>query len=95
MIEQERFRTNSDRVEHRDELVPLLSPIFLTKTTDEWTAAFEGSGMPYAPINTMERVFAHPQTSAREIVRTIDFKAATNGTIDLIGDYDLALGSVT
>lgn len=95
LIEQERFRTNSDRVEHRDELVPLLSPIFLTRTTDEWTAAFEGSGMPYAPINTMKRVFTHPQTSAREMVQTVDFEAATDGTIDLIGDCAIALGSVT
>jgi len=80
-----RFKTNADRVEHRDELFPLLNEVFLSKTTDEWTAVFDGSGMPYAPINTMERVFAHPQTKAREMVQTVDFEAATDGSLELIG----------
>ena len=86
LTEEERFRTNSDRMEHRDELSELLNPVFLTRTTDEWTAAFEGSGMPYAPINTMERVFAHPQTKAREMVQAVDFEAAANGVLNLIGE---------
>lgn len=64
-----RFVTNAVRVENRAELFPLLNEAFAQKTTDEWTSAFEGSGMPYAAINNMERVFNHPQTHARDMVR--------------------------
>jgi succinate--hydroxymethylglutarate CoA-transferase len=61
-----RFKTNADRVRNRDELFPILNELFAAKTTDEWIEAFEGSGMPYAPINTMEKVFSHPQTKAEK-----------------------------
>jgi succinate---hydroxymethylglutarate CoA-transferase len=86
LSEDERFRTNADRVVNRDALFPILNEIFKTKTTDEWLSVFEGSGMPYAPINTMERVFAHPQTKARDMVQSIPWDAAQTGSINLIGE---------
>lgn len=81
----DRFKTNSDRVRNREELFPLINELFLQKTTAECLELFEGSGMPYAPINTMERVFEHPQTKARDMVHVIDFEAATKGTLKLLG----------
>ena len=41
------------------------------KITEEWVCAFEGSGMSYAPINTMAKVFRHPQIYARDMVHEI------------------------
>ena len=85
LIEDERFKTNADRVVNREALFPLINDVMKTKTTDEWMEAFEGSGMPYAPINTMERVFAHPQTKARDMVQEVPWDAAEKGSISLIG----------
>lgn len=85
LVDDARFKTNSDRVEHRDELFPLLNEVFAQKSTDEWIAAFEGSGMPYAPINTLQRVFDHPQIKARDMVQEMDFEATTSGKIKVIG----------
>ncbi len=85
MASDERFKTNADRVRNRNELYPILNDLFLSKTTDECSELFEGSGMPYAPINTMEKVFNHPQTHAREMVRDIDFDAAVTGRLSLLG----------
>jgi len=85
LAQDERFKTNIDRVRNRDELFPLLNGQFATKSTDEWIEAFEGSGMPYAPINTMEKVFSHPQTKARNMVKNIDFSPAKSGNINLLG----------
>lgn len=81
----ERFKTNASRVVNRDELFPLINEAFAAKTTDEWMEQFEGSGMPYAPINTMEKVFSHPQTAAREMVKEIDFEPAKQGKISILG----------
>ena len=85
LIDDARFKTNADRVQNRDTLFPILNDIFKTKTTDEWFEVFEGSPMPYAPINTMERVFAHPQTKARDMIKTVPWDAANGGSINLIG----------
>ncbi|PPJ56627.1 hypothetical protein CBER1_01816 [Cercospora berteroae] len=85
MAEDKRFLTNGDRVTNRDELYPMLNDLFSQKSTDEWVAEFEGSGMPYAPINTMERVFDHPQTDARAMVTEIDLPAAVKGKIKILG----------
>lgn len=49
MAQDERFRSNGDRVTHREKLFPILNDLFAAKTTDEWVKEFEGSGMPYAP----------------------------------------------
>src|SRR5690606_17149533 len=38
LIDDPRFATNPDRVEHRDELIPILEEVLVTRTTAEWTA---------------------------------------------------------
>ena len=91
LVSDARFKTNTDRVQNRDILFPLLNDIFKTKTTDEWFAVFDGSPMPYAPINTMERVFAHPQTKAREMIKKVSWDAAQEGSINLIGKASVAV----
>jgi succinate--hydroxymethylglutarate CoA-transferase len=85
MAQDERFQTNGKRVTNREQLYPILHHVFATKTTDEWMQSFEGSGMPYAPINNMERVFEHPQTDAREMVAEVPLSAAVKGKIKLLG----------
>lgn len=52
--QDERFKTNADRVKRRDELEKLIEDITLTKTTQQWIDILEGSGMPYAPINDVK-----------------------------------------
>ena len=81
----ERFKTNAVRVINREELFPLINDAFATKTNDEWMQAFEGSGMPYAPINTIEKVFSHPQTAARDMVQEIDFESTKSGKLSILG----------
>lgn len=91
LLEDDRFETNSARVAHRDELMPLINGAFKTKTVDEWMEKFEGSGMPYAPINTMEKVFSHPQTAARDMVNEVTFDAARSGKISLLGNCNASI----
>jgi len=43
--------------------------------------------MPYAAINNMERVFNHPQTHARDMVREMELDAAKSGSISILGIY--------
>lgn len=85
LSEDTRFLTNGTRVQHRDELSSLLNDAFARKTTDEWAAIFDGSGLPYAPINTMEKVFNHPQTHARNMVHELSCDSTRSGRISVVG----------
>lgn len=49
MAEDDRFRSNGDRVTNREQLFPALNDLFAARTTEEWVQVFDGSGMPYAP----------------------------------------------
>lgn len=89
LADDARFKTNGDRVNNRQELFKKLNERFATKTCDEWVEAFDGSGMPYAPINTMEKVFDHPQTEARGMVQEIALQSAKQGKIKILGMLSL------
>jgi crotonobetainyl-CoA:carnitine CoA-transferase CaiB-like acyl-CoA transferase len=60
-----RFVTNTDRVKNRDVLIPLLNDITAGRTMDDWITTLEPLGVPCGPINTLDRVFDHPQIDAR------------------------------
>lgn len=75
------------RVENRKDLKRILDELFMTRTTQEWETAFEGSGIPYWPINTLENVFSHPQALARDMVQTVEQNAAVSGKVKVLGKY--------
>ncbi|MDG9923328.1 MULTISPECIES: CaiB/BaiF CoA-transferase family protein [unclassified Pseudomonas] len=60
-----RFSTNKARVANRAELIPLLRQTTVFKSTAEWVALLEESGVPCGPINDLAQVFADPQVQAR------------------------------
>ncbi len=77
-----RFGTNSARVEHREELCPLLQAIFLQRRASEWLALLEQAGIPCGPINTLDKVFAEPQVAARQM--RIQMEHPTTGDIPMV-----------
>jgi succinate--hydroxymethylglutarate CoA-transferase len=81
----DRFSTNAAPLNNRQLLGPSFNAVFETKTTAEWTDEFEGQGLPFAPINNMERTFSHPQTEARHMVAKVPIDAAEAGHIRVIG----------
>lgn len=60
-----RFASNSARVAHRGELIPLIRQATVFKTTAEWVSALEAAGVPCGPINDLAQVFSDPQVLAR------------------------------
>jgi crotonobetainyl-CoA:carnitine CoA-transferase CaiB-like acyl-CoA transferase len=59
-----RFATNPGRVANRDALVPLIEADLRQRPASELLATLEAAGVPCAPINTLDRVFADPQVEA-------------------------------
>jgi crotonobetainyl-CoA:carnitine CoA-transferase CaiB-like acyl-CoA transferase len=63
-----RFRTNPDRVEHRQELIPQLQQLFAQKTTADWQALLSAADTPHSPVLALDEVLESPQVAAREMV---------------------------
>ncbi|XP_065398161.1 succinyl-CoA:glutarate CoA-transferase isoform X2 [Macaca fascicularis] len=63
LIDDSKYKTNHLRVQNRKELIKILSERFEEELTSKWLHLFEGSGVPYGPINNMKNVFAEPQAS--------------------------------
>jgi len=60
-----KYATNALRIQHRDELAPLIAQWMLERSTGEWTALLEPNAVPCAPILEVPDVFQHPQVVAR------------------------------
>ena len=68
LTEDVRFITNTDRVEHRDDLASILSEHFRTKTKSEWVDMIAEAGVPCGPINSVDDVINDPQVEARGMI---------------------------
>ena len=67
LAEDARFKTNADRLAHRDELVALLSDVTSRQPTSHWVDGLEQAGLPCGPVNTIDKVFNDPQVIEREM----------------------------
>ncbi|AHG01222.1 CoA transferase (plasmid) [Halostagnicola larsenii XH-48] len=73
LLEDERFETNADRVEHMGELEAELEETFRELTTDEWMVLLvEEAGIPAGPVFEPEDALYNEQTEARETVTSIE-----------------------
>jgi crotonobetainyl-CoA:carnitine CoA-transferase CaiB-like acyl-CoA transferase len=69
LAEEPRFRSNADRVVNRRELVPILTDIFKTAPIAAWAERLDAAGIPYAPIQTLDKVVSDAQTAALGIIQ--------------------------
>jgi crotonobetainyl-CoA:carnitine CoA-transferase CaiB-like acyl-CoA transferase len=66
-----RFRTNADRVSHRETLIALVANIIREKRREEWVEKLEAVGVPCAPIQDLNDIKSHPQTAALGMVQSV------------------------
>jgi crotonobetainyl-CoA:carnitine CoA-transferase CaiB-like acyl-CoA transferase len=93
----ERFRTNPDRVEHREELDREIAAVFGRLTAAEVAARLDAAGIAHARLNTVSDLATHPQHAARRRWREVGSPAgpihALAPPVDLAG-VDPAMGAV-
>ena len=78
----ERFGSNSTRVQNRDTLESLIAQVTRTKTRKEWLDILAGSGMPYAAINDIMDTLNHGHVRARDMVSRVNHSKC--GPIDVV-----------
>ena len=83
LAEMEKFKSNPDRVQHRNELIPLLEEVLITKPTSYWQEKCNEQKIPCGPIQNIEQVANDPQLAARNMFMTTEHPTA--GTIKMIG----------
>ena len=78
-----RFATDEARIEHAEELHPLLDEAFSKKARAEWQKLFKEVRLRCDPCLTYEELFAHPQVEANEMVITMEHPI--RGPIKMLG----------
>jgi crotonobetainyl-CoA:carnitine CoA-transferase CaiB-like acyl-CoA transferase len=68
LAEDPRFRTNAERVAHRDALNAILDPLVASLPVAHWVDLCEKAGIPTGPILDVGQALSHPQVLAREMV---------------------------
>lgn len=63
----EKYSTNSARVEHREELVTMIQKELVKETTNYWEDACAKANIPLGEIQTLDKVFEDEQLKAREM----------------------------
>jgi len=84
LADDPRFAKNSDRVLHREHLVPLLAAMVESRSKADWIATLEAVGVPCGPINDLGEVFDDPQVRSRGMQVSVDHPLA--GDIKLVGN---------
>lgn len=80
---EDRFATNANRVQNRDELIRIITRQLQARPADDWLLALEEAKIPNGPINTLDHVFADPQVADREMV--VEMAHPTAERIKLVG----------
>jgi crotonobetainyl-CoA:carnitine CoA-transferase CaiB-like acyl-CoA transferase len=84
-----RFATNGDRVEHRTELIPILTARLGTATSASWLRALDAAGIPAGPILDVPAAFSSPQAVA--LGSRVALRHERLGPVDQVGiPFELA-----
>ena len=78
-----RFKTNTDRVINREQLISLLEGVLQTDTMANWEQRLMEARVAVAPVNRMDQVFRDPQVIHSQQVVTLSHPTA--GDLSLVG----------
>ncbi|MBI4608258.1 MAG: CoA transferase [Candidatus Rokubacteria bacterium] len=68
LADDPRFKTNADRVRHREELNRLVAARFREGTLETWTRRLGEAGVVFAPVRSIPEVFADPDVQRNMVV---------------------------
>jgi crotonobetainyl-CoA:carnitine CoA-transferase CaiB-like acyl-CoA transferase len=71
-LDDPRFATLTDRLEHIDELEQEIEAVTTTRTTEDWILTLEQAGVPGGPVLTYDEALADPHVLARGMVAEVE-----------------------
>ncbi len=82
LAQDERFKTNSNRISNLSALRVILGKVLATKPRVYWTEALDDLGISWGSVNTLEEVFQDEQVVHRQMLQSISHP--TLGKINLV-----------
>jgi CoA:oxalate CoA-transferase len=86
-----RFMTNDLRCRNRPEMVAAIEALTTKEPVDHWIEKLNVAGVPCSPINTIDKLFDHPQLKARNMIVQVKGEGAravrTAGNPIKLADY--------
>jgi len=80
--DDDRFRTNAARVEHRVGLVPMLQDRFRARSAEDWLTGLDAAGVPAGKVRSVPDALAAAAAAGRPATHTVDHPTA--GALDLV-----------
>ena len=71
-----RFQKNSERVKHREALIPEVVDIMRQRSSADWLEMLNARGIPCGPINNLDQVFFDPQVKHRGLQLELEHPSA-------------------
>jgi len=83
LIEDPDYRTDKDRLRHRDQLNAAIEAYTVARTSNAWIEALNAAGVPCGPIYAIDEMFADPQVKHLGIATPLDHP--TLGPTEVVG----------
>jgi len=84
LAENPLFKTNALRNEHQETLRAEIEGVLGRQATEHWIVVLEAAGVPCGPVNNIAEALAHPQTTARNMLVSVD--DPVTGRLELAGN---------
>ena len=84
LADDDRFRTNPDRLVNREMLLPEIRTRIAAHTSAHWLDAL--AGIPVAPVQNLAEVGAHPETRANGMLQEVDGIEAVASPLQVDGE---------
>jgi crotonobetainyl-CoA:carnitine CoA-transferase CaiB-like acyl-CoA transferase len=84
LVSDERFLTNSQRVHHRAELIPLIERLLGTRNQAAWLATLTAHGVPCAAVSTVAQVVSNEQIRRNGMI--VEMPHPAFGSVRLVGN---------
>src|SRR3954453_13883941 len=81
--DEERFRTNRERVAHRPDLVTVIEEIFAAEPAEHWLDLLVFDGIPAGKVRSMDDVYSWEQVRSQGLVLEVDHPSY--GALELTG----------
>ncbi|MAZ99992.1 MAG: CoA transferase [Rhodospirillaceae bacterium] len=72
LLEQDRFKTNADRMVNRDELLKIINKVTEQNTVEHWISVINDAGCPCGRTMDLAEVFSDPQVLSQEMLLEVD-----------------------
>lgn len=82
LLQDQRFATVEGRRENRAVLEEMIEKIFLRRDHNDWLERLKKAQLPYGEVRGIAQVLAHPQATARRLIREVESPV---GRVPVIG----------